>query len=192
MARLVSVLLVLCFGFLAPVCDSRVDEVDLEEQQWQFLLLTLPVDVQSRCQQAASAALSCASSAGNISVRLAGATVSVPAGTFYTTYHETIYSVSVAAPKGASELCQALVASPNYPAPGQKNSSGARVCYHDCEKELWDRYTRDGRCTASGFSSLTRTTGSGSSETTILALSQDSAYAGCTTICLTRGTLLPQ
>ena len=184
--------LVLALALGAPGCDSRQDEVDLETQQWQYLLLTLPTDVQGRCEAAVGPALSCAASAGSIPVKLGGTTLPLAASGFYIGFHETAYGVTVEAPRGAAQLCNALVASPNYPAPGLTNTNGARVCYHDCEKELWERMSNAGLCTATGFQSLTKETGSASAQLTILALSKDGPYTVCVETCLRRGTLLPQ
>ena len=166
--------------------------MDLETQQVQFLLATLPTNVQAHCEASAAAALSCAASAGTINVKVAGTAIPLAASTFYIGFHQTVYSVSVAAPQGATELCRSLVASGNYPVPGLTNSNGARVCYHGCEKAAWSRLADAGLCTAAGFSSLTKNTGSPSAETTILALSNDSAYASCLDSCLKTGTILTQ
>lgn len=179
------------FLLTAGTCDSRMDEVDLETQQWQYLLTQLPHNVRTRCEFSMTVALNCATSAGTISVKVNGSTLPLAATTFYVGYHQTIYGVTVAA-NTATAICDALIATPGYPIAGKTNSDGIRICQHDCEKAAWQRLSDRGQCTSSGYLGLTTTTGSASSQTTILALTNDLDFKACAKSCLETGTLLAQ
>lgn len=153
--------------------DSKKDEVDLEKQQWQFLLLTAPPSPRESCLGAVGAALTCADTAGGGGVP--GQVVQEQ----YVSALEYIYQISVASPRGASEVCDVLIDAPLFPAMDTEHTYtvGAKICFLDCERGFWERSLNGGLCTAS----------------TIAALNPalDNEYQGCLNICLGQGTLLP-
>lgn len=189
--KLARALLLSLVCLAGPYCDSTTDTADLESERALYLAVTRNTDVRTTCEAAMTSALSCATSAGTISVTFLGVSTSTAATSYYPSYMETIYSFSAAAPKGATEMCDQLVTAANYPVPGKTNSEGARICYLQCEKDVWDRAIAASRCTSTGYLDFTATAAINGLTTTVISLTRDGFYQQCLEDCLVRGTVLP-
>ena len=147
--------------------DTATKEPSSEEQQLEYLLLMRQSSPVASCQVAMTTALECANTAGGSTFQ-----------TVFTTILETTYSISIPSPKAAADICDVLPNATTYPNPldtSRTYTTGAKICFFDCEKAYWLRQTSGGTCTSSGFTSL--------------GSSSDSQYRSCTEACLTRGTV---
>lgn len=161
---------ILSISLLFVNCDdNKKDEPDIERVQWLYLYFTNPTDVRGSCLGAIGTAINCADTAG-------GAAHSTYVGTL-----NSIYTLSLALTAVATDVCDVLPDSPNYPVPGDTEttySAGAKICFFDCEKDFWQRHDDAGHCNSTDFSNL--------------LTQKDDIYDGCLKVCFERGTLLPQ
>lgn len=142
-------------------CDSAEKNQDTERDQAWFLYLTRNVDVAGACLSSETASFNCANSAG----------FTLPV---YVAFVETTFKVTVASPRGLTEVCTALRNSPSFTS--VQYTEGGVICRFKCNQTYWEAKKTAGACTASGYTALVTNALSG----------QDA----CLKDCLTKGTVL--
>lgn len=122
---------------LAIQCDSRKDEVDLDNQRALYLLaqrLSDPslTDYNSRCLEAVQAGFDCASTAGSAALYRDGFLLAATGQTL----------------SGSNAQICAIYSEAD---PLRALSPGLRVCYFRCERDYWQQSLGDGACAAANY-----------------------------------------
>ena len=138
LARLLVALLLLP-GMLTA-CDSRGSEADLEQERFRFLILLLnnngDLDDYGACLRAQTAAFSCADNTGNSANR-----------SVYVAALQSAFGVTINAPQDGDAICTGLRDAAFF----QRQTPGARVCYHNCSQSYWNSGVSTGQCTAGNY-----------------------------------------
>ncbi len=161
--RRTTVAALILVAFSAALCDSREDEVDLENQRAIYLVaqrLLDPAlsDFYGQCLNAVQAGQDCASTAGSAALYRDGFLLAV-SGLSLSGSNAAICSVY-----SQSGALSAL-------------SPGVRVCYFRCETSYWQDARNNGRCSAASYEAT--------------STAAEASLTTCTRTCSNSSTALP-
>jgi hypothetical protein len=147
----------------------------MELLQILYLHATADRDISGACVDAQSAAFACFTLTGNPAL--------APG---YTAALASVYSITIAPPGAASDICTPLVASPLYPDPTNTPTSAnhitysleSKICFFRSERSYWNALRAAGSCDPG-------------QNPGIAVDPNHAAYKTTLDDCLIRGTVLP-
>ena len=171
--RMIFIAMLIIFNLAALWSCENKDKKKADEVAWLrlvYLWVNLPDDLSEACQSAKGSALNCMGSAGGTALQEQ-----------YIITMEQLYQIVVSPPREATQLCDSLINSPDFPIPGGSGemsySTGAKICFFSCEGEFWETAINSAQCNLAELSNLQP----GASET----------YSQCIEECLIQGSIIP-